>query len=172
MSSTTLFQALGGFDGVRRLAHAWHERVLADEIVAHAFSHGYHPEHTDRLAAYWSEAWGGPALYTALQGTETAVVRMHSGNGEHDEMDRRAIACFAQALDDAGVEPPALREALTAYFTWATQVRMAAYPHRRQDVPDGLTIARWDWHGLASSGVASQAPTIQPSSGSTPAGQP
>lgn len=171
MSSTTLFQALGGFDGVRRLADAWHERVLADEVVAHAFSHGYHPQHTDRLAAYWSEAWGGPALYTALQGTETAVVRMHSGNGEHDEMDRRAIDCFAQALEDAGIGDARLRSALTAYFTWATTGPMAAYPRRRDDVPEGLSITRWGWDGPIDP-VAAQAPTIQPSSGSTPSGQP
>jgi hypothetical protein len=25
---------------------------MADEIVSHAFSHGYHPRHTERLAAY------------------------------------------------------------------------------------------------------------------------
>lgn len=174
MHSTTLFLALGGFDGVRRLAQAWHERVLADEVVAHAFSHGYHPQHTDRLAAYWSEAWGGPALYTALQGTETAVVRMHSGNGEHHEMDERAIACFSLALDDAGVTEPTLRRALSDYFAWATNGRMAAYPNRRDDVPAGLTMARWGWDGLISAPAtaAAQALAIQPSSGSTPTGQP
>ena len=42
--TSTLFEALGGHDGVLRLAHAWHERVLADEIVTHAFSHGFHPQ--------------------------------------------------------------------------------------------------------------------------------
>ena len=31
---------------------------------------------------------------TPNSGAETSVVRMHSGNGPHDEMDRRAIACF------------------------------------------------------------------------------
>jgi TrkA-C domain len=36
-------------------------------------------------------------------GDETTVVKMHSGNGEHDEMDRRAIACFDQALADVGL---------------------------------------------------------------------
>ena len=28
---------------------------MADEVVSHAFSHGLHPEHTARLAAYWAE---------------------------------------------------------------------------------------------------------------------
>lgn len=174
MHPSSLFDALGGLDGVRRLAHAWHERVLADEVVSHAFSHGFHPDHTERLAAYWSEAWGGPALYAALGGSESAVVRMHSGNGEHGEMDRRAIACFALALDDAGVQDAPLREALSRYFTWATTGRMAAYPHSKRDVPEGLAIAHWGWQGLLTPDATPppQAPTIQPSSGSTPSGQP
>ena len=46
----TLYEAAGGMDGMLRLAHAWHERVLADEVVSHAFSHGFHPRHTERLA--------------------------------------------------------------------------------------------------------------------------
>ncbi|MGI8683293.1 MAG: hypothetical protein ACR2JO_14445 [Mycobacteriales bacterium] len=83
--------------GLTQLAHAWHEKVIADEVVSHAFSHGYRPDHTQRLAAYWAEALGGPAAYTRKYGDETAVVRTHSGNGEHEEMDRRAIACFDDA---------------------------------------------------------------------------
>ena len=102
MPRSTLYESLGGMDGVLRLAHAWHERCLQDEVVAHAFSRGYHPQHTQRLAAYWAEAWGGPAGYSAHYGTESSVVRMHSGNGEHDDMDARAIGCFSGALDDLG----------------------------------------------------------------------
>jgi hemoglobin len=34
------------------LAGAWHRRVMADEVVGHAFSHGFHPQHVERLAAY------------------------------------------------------------------------------------------------------------------------
>ena len=94
----SVYEAAGGDDGIRRLAHAWHQRVLADEVVSHAFSHGFHPEHTERLAAYWIEALGGPAAYTGSYGTESSVVRMHSGNGPHEEMDQRAIACFDQAM--------------------------------------------------------------------------
>src|ERR1044071_8854719 len=98
----TIYEAAGGFEGLLRLAHAWHTRVLEDEVVSHAFSHGYDPQHTERLAAYWGEALGGPATYSTQYGDETAVVRTHSGNGLHEEMDRRAIACFDQALDDVG----------------------------------------------------------------------
>ena len=46
----TIYEAAGGRDGLLRLASAWHTRVLEDEVVSHAFSHGYHPQHTERLA--------------------------------------------------------------------------------------------------------------------------
>ena len=147
--SESLFEACGGMDGMRRLAAAWHARVMADEIVSHAFSHGFHPQHTDRLAAYWAEALGGPAAYSPPYADETSVVRMHSGNGVHDEMDRRAIACFDAALADAGLTgDERLLQALHDYFAWATTSSVSRYHASADDVPDGLRIPRWSWDGL------------------------
>src|SRR5579863_8419266 len=121
----TVYEAAGGADGLLRLAHAWHARVMADAEVSHAFSHGFHPQHTERLAAYWAEALGGPTHYTDSYGTETSVVRLHSGNGTHDEMDQRAIVCFDEALVDVGLdEYERLRAALHDYFAWATNTTM------------------------------------------------
>ena len=95
----SVFEAVGGANGVSRLARAWHERVMADELVSHAFRHGFHPEHTKLLAAHRGEAWGGPPTYSERYGTESDVVRIHSGNGPHEAMDRRAITCFERAMD-------------------------------------------------------------------------
>lgn len=146
-TAATIYEAAGGAAAFLALAKAWHARCLADPIVSHAFSHGYHPRHSERLAAYWSEALGGPADYTHGLGDQSSVVRLHSGNGEHREMDERAQACFELALDDAGLpEDPRLRDALTRYFRWATGA-MAAYPHSKQAVPDRLPLARWSWDG-------------------------
>ncbi len=145
----SVYAAAGGSEGLRRLAEAWHSRVMADEIVSHAFSHGFHPRHNERLAAYWAEALGGPATYSDSYGDETSVVRIHSGNGPHQEMDLRAIACFDQAMDDVGLDPGgAVRPVLHDYFAWATTTAMSRYHESADDVPDGLTIPRWSWDGL------------------------
>jgi len=155
----TVYEAAGGIGGLRRLAQAWHARVMADEEVSHAFSHGYRPDHSERLAAYWAEALGGPSLYSDAYGDETSVVRIHSGNGTHEEMDRRAIACFDQALADIGLADiglantglaanERLRQVLHDYFAWATTTTMARYHWSADDVPDGLGIPRWSWDGL------------------------
>jgi Bacterial-like globin len=81
----SVYEAAGGRDGLLRLACAWHTRVLEDEVVSHAFTHGYHPQHTERLAAYWAVALGGPATYSDRYADETSVLRIHSGNGPHGD---------------------------------------------------------------------------------------
>src|SRR5215475_12065554 len=147
----SVYEAAGGVGGMRRLAGAWHARVMADEVVSHAFNHGYHPDHTERLATYWAEALGGPEDYSRLYGDETSVVRMHSGKGPHAEMDERAIRCFDEALVDAGLAgDETLRRALHDYFAWATTTTMARYHESADDVPDGLQIPKWSWQGLVS----------------------
>ena len=59
--------------------------------------------------------------YSDTYGDETSVVPMHGGNGLHEEMDRRAIACFDQSMTDVGLaESDAVRAVLHDYFAWAT----------------------------------------------------
>src|ERR1700730_18028343 len=77
----TMYQAVGADEDLLRLARAWHDRVMSDEVVSHAFRHGFQPDHVERLAACWDEALGGPPTYSTTYGDETSVVRIHSGNG-------------------------------------------------------------------------------------------
>jgi hemoglobin len=145
----SVYEVAGGTEGLVRLAEAWHHRVMADEIVSHAFSHGSHPEHSERLAAYWAQALGGPTTYSDAYGDETSVVRIHSGNGPHEEMDRRAISCFDQAVADVRLAADErLRQVLHDYFAWATTTTMARYHDSVDDVPESLSIPRWSWDGL------------------------
>ncbi|HEU5456208.1 MAG TPA: oxidoreductase, partial [Nocardioides sp.] len=143
----SLYEAAGGEQGLLRLAGAWHTRVMADEVVSHAFRHGFHPEHTERLAAYWAEALGGPTTFSEAFGDETSVVRLHSGNGSHEEMDQRAIACFDQAMSDVELAGP-VRAVLRDYFAWVTTTSLTRYPESADDVPDGLPLPQWSWDGL------------------------
>ncbi|WP_153504727.1 globin domain-containing protein [Cumulibacter manganitolerans] len=140
----SVYEAAGGAPGVLRLAEAWHRRVLADPIVAHAFRH-HRADHTARLAAYLGEALGGPPTYTASLGTESEVVRLHAGNGPHEEMDARALAAWDAALTDCGLDAdPRLAATLHAY--WADGIRRMAEHHDPADhVPDGLRLETWTW---------------------------
>jgi hemoglobin len=74
---------------------------------------------------------------------------MHSGNGPHEEMDRRAIDCFDEALVEVGLAADdRLRQVLHNYFEWTTTTTMSRYHQSEEDVPDGLRIPHWSWDGL------------------------
>lgn len=92
----SVYEAAGGNEGLLRLAEAWHSQVMSGEVVGRAFSHRFHPRHSERLAAYWAEALE-PTTYSGTDGDETSAVRIHSGNGPHEEAGRRVIACFDPA---------------------------------------------------------------------------
>ena len=171
----TVYEAAGGADGLLWLASAWHARVMADEVVSHAFSHGFHPEHSQRLAAYWAEVLGGPTTYSECYGDETSVVRIHSGNGPHEEMDRRAIACFDQALVDVGLTgDDRLRQVLHDYFAWTTVTTMFRYHRSAEDVPDGLHIPGGrgtDLQRAIAQPMSRHAPVSRFASGDGPSGR-
>jgi hemoglobin len=66
-------------------------------------------------------------------------------------MDQRAIACFDQALQDAGLDrDERLRSVLHDYFAWTTTNTMSRYHHSQDEVPHGLHIPKWSWNGLVS----------------------
>lgn len=144
--ATSVFEAAGGEVGVLALAHAWHTRCLADPEAAHPFEHGNHPQHLERLAAYWGEALGGPATYSATMADESHVLRLHACNGPHASLDAAAVACFDAALTDVGITDDPLRAALHDYFADGT-ARMAAHPDSTDDIADGLAVPRWSWDG-------------------------
>lgn len=142
---TTIYEAVGGGDVLLALAHAWHRRCLDDPVASHPFSHPGHPQHLERLAAYWGEALGGPPAYSSTMGDHTHVMRMHAGNGDHPELDERVVALFHLAMADAEV-PEAVRPVLADYFREMT-VAMAQYPISPDDVPAGLAFPHWSWDG-------------------------
>jgi len=143
---SSVYDAVGGMTGLLALAHAWHERCLADPLAAHPFSHGGHPAHLERLASYWGEALGGPPTYTRAMGDESHARRLHAGNGDHPDLDARCLELFVEAVDQVTTDPR-LRATLVDYFAWANTEAMTAYPQSPDDVPDDLALPHWSWDG-------------------------
>jgi hemoglobin len=143
----TLFQFAAGDPAFLALARCHHRRCLADPELNHPFSNpDQHPKHIERLAAYWAEVLGGPPTFSDRYGSETAVLRMHAGNGDISDLGRRFLACFDGAMDDAGLPTdPAFRRAMHDYMAWAVG-RVLAHEDR-QGIRDGLGMPAWDWDG-------------------------
>jgi len=147
----TLYEFAGGDAAFLALARAHHERCVADPELNHPFSHpGQHPQHVERLAAYWAEVLGGPPRYSTECGAQSSLLHMHSGNGDMGDLGDRFVACFVAAMDDAGLPAdPEFRAALRGYMEWAVADVMS-YSPRDARVPASLPVPRWSWDGLQS----------------------
>lgn len=145
----TLFEFAGGEPAFLALATAHHARCLADPELNHPFSHpDQHPQHVERLAAYWAEVMGGPPSYSQSCGDQTGLLQMHAGHGDMVDLGERFIACFDRAMDDAGLpEDGAFRAAMHAYMRWAVD-DVLSYSARGSVAPPGEPMPRWGWDGL------------------------
>jgi hemoglobin len=149
----SLYDHAGGGPAFEALAAAHHVRCLADPELNHPFSHDDNkPDHVQRLATYWAEVMGGPAEYSAHNADpETAVLRLHACGEELAGWGERFAACFASAMDDAGLpDDEAFRGAMTAYMDWAVGRVMAVMPGSAEDVRRERGVPRWSWDGLVS----------------------
>ena len=144
----TLFEYAGGEPAFLALARAHHERCLADPVLNHPFSHpDQHPQHVERLAAYWAEVLGGPPTFSRECSDHSSMLRLHAGNGEMDDLGRRFVACFMAAADDAGLPDDAeFRASLRAYMEWAV-AEVLRYPGDPDTVPADLPMPHWSWDG-------------------------
>jgi len=145
----TLFEFAGGQPAFLALAEAHHVRCLEDPELNHPFSHpDQHPQHVERLAAYWAEVMGGPPSYSQSCADQSAVLHMHAGNGDMGDLGERFARCFDRAVDDAHLPAdPAFRAALRAYMRWAVD-DVLAYSAEDAIVPPTPATPRWGWDGL------------------------
>lgn len=144
----TLYEFAGGDQAFLALATAHHARCLADPELNHPFSHpGQHPQHVERLAAYWAEVLGGPPTYSGGMSDHDTVLRTHAGNGDMSDLGRRFVRCFVAAMDDVRLpEDPEFRDAMRSYMEWAVQ---EVLEHEvRDEIPYGMAMPRWGWDGL------------------------
>ncbi len=144
----SIFEAAGGQEAFVRLATAHHQRCLDDPVLGHPFSHPGHPQHIERLAAYWAEVFGGPPTYTRAAGDHSSMLEIHARTHAEEEMGTRFVRCFVDAFDDVGLPPDhELRATLQAYMEWAVRDVMR-YAPADAVVPAGHPVPRWTWDGL------------------------
>ena len=49
------------------------------------FSQQGNPDHIQRLADYWAEAFGGPAHYSESHGGQSGMLGIHAGHGTGED---------------------------------------------------------------------------------------
>jgi CDGSH-type Zn-finger protein len=145
----TLFEWAGGLPALTRLTRLLYETLLpADDLLARDFA-DLPPDGPRREAAWFAEAFGGPAGggASALAGRDLSPAQR-----------ARWAALAAAAADQAGLpDDPAFRAALASFLEYAS--RAPASP---------AAAPRWDWGpagrpDTAADGDAAPAGAAQPS---------
>src|SRR3954453_8835850 len=104
MSNGTLYDAVGGQDGLDRLVEHFYEKARVDPLLEQQFR-DLPPEHVPRVSMWLAEVFGGPDTYSRARGGHPALVRAHGGRGITEEQRARWVALMlatgAQALAPA-----------------------------------------------------------------------
>lgn len=147
-SMTSLYEDVGGIDGLRKLSNDFYDRVLADEFLAPMFAH-FTPTHVDHVAVWLAEVFGGPEDFSARLGGHQALLRHHLGVGIDDAHRERWLQLMSGAVDSVFPGDRELARALMDYFRWGAAIA--------QDVsqsPPGTDLGtpgptpRWTRNGL------------------------
>jgi hemoglobin len=145
----SVHETAGGSAGLLRLAGTWHCRVMADEVVSHAFSHRFHPQHSQRLAACRTP--GPPAALPPIPApAETGPGRADpqrqwpapGGGPARDRLFRPG-----DARRPAGTRPGLCGRSCTTIAPGHHDPNVR-YPGHADEVPEGMSLRRWSWNGL------------------------
>jgi hemoglobin len=144
----SLYDDVGGMDGLRRLSVDFYDRVLADELLAPVFVH-FTPTHVDHVAVWLAEVFGGPEEYTASLGGHQALLRSHLGLGIRDEHRERWLHLMASSIDSVLPDRPELATTLMEYFRWGTRIAQdVSESPSGADLGDPGPTPRWGRDGL------------------------
>ena len=144
-----LFTGAGGLDGLRALSTAFYRRVLEDELLAPVFEH-FTAHHTEYVAVWLAEVFGGPADYTARLGGHHSLLQAHLGLRIRDEHRARWLELMEAAIDEVLPDRPETAASLMAYFSWGTAIAQEVSQESvGTDVGDPGPTPRWTRQGLA-----------------------
>jgi CDGSH-type Zn-finger protein/truncated hemoglobin YjbI len=141
----TLFEWVGGYPALMRMTRIFYERyVPEDDLLAPLFAR-MQPDHPERVAAWLSEVFGGPPLYSQRYGGYVRMLSQHLNKCLTEAQRSRWVSLLCRSADDALVSAdPEFRAAFVAYLEWGSRLALensqpGAVPPERMPVP------RWWW---------------------------
>ena len=142
----SLYEHVGGHDGLHRLVATWYPTVLADPLLQPLFGGG-HADHVPHLTAFLAEVFGGPSRYTDELGGFPTLLAPHRGKRIREDQRQRFVDLFLQAADTAGL--PAddrTRDALRSYLRFGTLVAVHnSHATGDTDLHPCQEVPRWSW---------------------------
>jgi truncated hemoglobin YjbI len=141
----TLFEWAGGLPALTRMTKIFYGRyVPEDPLLAPLFAH-MSPDHPERVAAWLSEVFGGPAFYSDQYGSYERMMGQHVNKALTEEQRATWVRLLTRAADEAGLpDDPEFRAAFIAYLEWGSRIaKENSQPGGHP--PPHMPIPRWWW---------------------------
>jgi hemoglobin len=142
----TVYAWAGGRGRLEQLTALFYAKVAQDEVLAPVFSH-MSPEHAQHVAHFISEVFGGPPLYTEVDGgSHTKMVEHHIGRHLTETQRRRWMMLLLDSADEVGLpDDPEFRSALVGYLEWGSRLAVINSQISENPIMEGEPMPRWGW---------------------------
>jgi hemoglobin len=141
----TLFDWAGGQPAFEKLFTAFYKRVADDAILSPVFQH-MSSAHADHVAKFVGEVFGGPKLYTDINGSHATMVAHHIGKHLTDTQRRRWITLLLETADDVGLpDDPEFRSALVGYLEWGSRIAIINSNAVENPIQPDAPMPEWGW---------------------------
>jgi len=120
--------------------------VLKEPLLQPLFGSG-NPHHVDRLTAFFTEVFGGPAEYTNQRGGFGTIMHAHRGLGIREEQRQRFVELLVAAADPAQLPADTrFRRAWAEHAEFGSHVAMQnANARSDAELHPLRTVPHWDW---------------------------
>jgi CDGSH-type Zn-finger protein/truncated hemoglobin YjbI len=157
----TVFEWAGGLPALTRMTRLFYEKyVPEDPLLAPLFA-DMSADHPQRVAAWLSEVFCGPKVYSSQYGGYQRMLSQHVGKCISEEMRARWVKLLLQSAMEAGLPNDAeFRSTFSSYIEWGSRLAVEnSQPESHP--PPKMPMPHWDWNtasGPPGSRISALAP--------------
>ena len=141
----TLFEWAGGYPALLGLTRIFYSRYVPEDPLLGPLFAKMSPDHPERVAAWLSEVFGGPPLYSQRYGGYQRMVSEHVGKQITPEQRARWASYMLRSAEDAGLPSDAeFRAAFVAYIEWGSRIAMENSAAGAKPPPN-MPVPKWWW---------------------------
>jgi hemoglobin len=142
----TLHEWAGGTDALENLTRVFYDKVLKDDLLYPVFKN-MDANHSQHVAHFLGEVFGGPALYTSEDGGSHAkMVAHHLGKMLDETKRQRWMQLLLQSADEVGLAAdPEFRSALVGYLEWGSRIAVINSTTTDNPISESERMPKWGW---------------------------
>jgi hemoglobin len=141
----SLYEWAGGMPVFEKLTDIFYAKVLKDPLLEPVFRH-MSKQHQLHVAHFIAEVFGGPARYSAEEGSHYSMIRKHLGKHLTEAHRKRWVALLLESADEIQLpDDPEFRSAFVAYIEWGTRIAVINSNSDEVEMNPNEPMPKWNW---------------------------